>query len=379
MSVFLDLQEMPKTPDLKTPDSESLKSPTKTNRIFIGTDIELGHGSFKTVYSCKITDANKSLFDLPEGTDENNLCIAIIHINMVIREKYGNDKTFNKTLFNEYIVQRAEQKLYNENRGYFESVINTEILSIKQEIELQKELFQKQLAPQIYHHYIDRKSNTYYILEEKCGLSLVEYIDTNAVKVKNRDTTVFNKIVDLTHRIANAGYINTDLKPENTCTQIGPDGSLANIIALDFDPQFFIKINLSTPGLVENSQIFMLTLVIAYLCRWFKIKFTKDVIEKELTREKIYNMITFFVHNKDICRIEHHPLFMLYHYIIGMPNVLLTRCIENQTLGDISYITDEICKYVFFDVKRGGRRRKAIKSKRIKGSKRTKGSKRSKK
>ena len=63
MSVFLENKEIQ-----KKPDSESLKSPVKTkkpDRIFIGTDLELGEGSFKTVYSCKITDIGNSLFVLP--------------------------------------------------------------------------------------------------------------------------------------------------------------------------------------------------------------------------------------------------------------------------------------------------------------------------
>jgi hypothetical protein len=379
MSVFLDLREMPETP-------EKTETP---NRIFIGTDLMLGKGSSKTAYSCKITDANKSLFVLPQGTDESKLCIVVIDINMILLDKYSKNEDF-MTLFYEYIDQSTKEKWYNENKKYFESKIDNEIRSIEQEIELQKELFEKQLAPRIYHYYIHRTSNIYYILEEKCGTSLVNHIriysDKSDIVQKNKNgkykgtdimvlentytnNRIFDKIVELTHRIANAGYINTDLKPENTCTQIEQtNASLANIIALDADTHFFIRINLSTKGLVENAQIFMLTLIISYLGKWCNIKFTKDVIGEHLTREKIKNMITFFVYNKLICNIDKHPLYMLYHYIIGLTSESSTICVDNQTLGDISYITDEICQYIFFDVKRGGRG----KTKRNKRTKRTK-------
>lgn len=170
--------------------------------------------------------------------------------------------------------------------------------------------------------------------------------------------------------------MNTDLKPENTCTKIAPDGSLADIIALDFDPQFFTKINLTTPGLVENAQIFMLTLIIAHLGKWRNIKFTNDIMVKHLTPEKIRNMITFFVYNKLICLRIKHPLYMLYHYIIGMPTDLLrTSCVDNQTHQKIRENTNKICNYIFLRVSESGRG----KTKRNKRSKRNKMSKRNKK
>jgi hypothetical protein len=407
MSVFLENKEIQKKPDSesspKSPDSESPKSPTKTkktDRIFIGTDRKIGEGSFKTVYSCKITDEDNALFELPQGTDENKLCIASIDISKIIRRQTHNDKTFNTTLFNEYIAQPYDKKWYKEElnireRKMFESIIKKEIRSIEQEIELQKELFQKQLAPQIYDDANDY-TNIYYILEEKCGLSLVNYIRMYSDQLENvpenengtynykgtiieklpyTDETVFNKIVNLTQKLADAGYINTDLKPENTCTKIGADGSLADIIALDFDPQFFININLSLDkeNLLKNAKIFMLTLFIAYLGKWRYIKFVEEIVEKHLTRKKISDMITFFANYQLICLRDHHPLKMLYYYIIGLTRESLTSCIDNQNPEKIKYLTDEICKYIFFGVKnRGGRGKKTKGSKRIKVSKRTK-------
>jgi hypothetical protein len=343
------------------------------------------------VYSCKLTDRGNSLFVLPEGTDENKLCIAVVDIKMLIQKKYPNDKRF-ITLLNEYIAQTAEEKHTNIYKNKFESKINEEVYHIEQEIELQKELFQKQLAPQIYEYYIDAISKMY-ILQEKCGISLVNYIDMYSHKLDNvpenengtynykgtiiqnlpyTDEDVFNKIVDLTDRIANAGFVNSDIKPENTCTKIAQNGSLEDIIALDFDPNFFIRINLSTPGLVENSKIFMLTLIIAHLCKWRNMKFVPKIVVKHLTRTKIYNMIHFFVNNRLICIRDRHPLFMLYHYVIGLPKELsFTSCVDNQTPKKITYLTDEICKYIFFGVNGNGRGK-------TKGSKRTKRNKRSK-
>ena len=406
MSNFLENKEIQKNPDSES----SPKSPAKTkkpDRIFIGTDRKIGEGSFKMVYSCKITDEDNAFFELPQGTDENKLCIASIDISKLIRRQTRNDKTFNTTLFNEYIAQPYDNKWYkeelnNRDRKFFESLINTEIRSIEQEIELQKELFQKQLAPQIYDHANDY-TNIYYILEEKCGLSLVNYIRMYSDQLENvpenengtynykgtiieklpyTDETVFNKIVNLTQKLADAGYMNTDLKPENTCTQIGADGSLADIIALDFDPQFFININLSLEreNLLKNAKIFMLTLFIAYLGKWRYIKFVEEIVEKHLTRKKISDMITFFANYKLICLRDHHPLKMLYHYIIGLTRDSLTSCIDNRSPEKIKYLTDEICKCIFFGVNgnAGGKTKRFKRNKRNKSSKRIKVSKRTK-
>lgn len=393
MSDFFENKEMQKKPDSES----SPKSPANTkkpDRIFIGTDRQIGEGSFKTVYSCKITDEENSLFVLPEGTDENKLCIAIVDINQLIRKRNRKNKIF-ITLFNEYIEQGPRQQRVNPNKHDFESLINTEIRSIEQEIKLQKELFQIQLAPQIYDVHANDYTNIYYILEEKCGLSLVNYIRMYSDKLENvpenengtynyegtiieklpyTDETVFNKIVILTQKLADAGYMNTDLKPENTCTKIGADGSLTDIIALDFHPQFFININLSLEreNLLKNAKIFMLTLFIAYLGKWRYIKFTKNIIGKHLTRKKISDMITFFANYQLICLRDHHPLKMLYHYIIGLKRESLTSCFDNQNPEKIKYLTNEICQYIFFGVKNSGGRGKTKKNKRSTWTKRTK-------
>ena len=393
MSVILENKEIQ-----KKPDSESLKSPVKTkkpDRIFIGTDLELGEGSFKTVYSCKITDIGNSLFVLPEGTDETNLCIAVVDIINIMQDKYGNNEKF-ITLIKQYIVQSAEERRENKYKDVFKTKIREEVRRIEQEIELQKELFQKQLAPQIYEYKIHGKTLKMYILEEKCGLSLVNYIRMYSNKVVGvpetqngrynykgtillnlpyTDETVFNKIVNLIQTLADAGYMNTDLKPENTCTKIGPDGSLEDIIALDFDPHFFININLSLDkeNLLKNAKIFMLKLFIAYLGKRKNIKFVEEIVEKHLTRKKISDMITFFANYQLICLRDHHPLKMLYYYIIGLTRESLTSCIDNQNPEKIKYLTNEICQYIFFGVKnRSGRGKKTKGSKRIKVSKRTK-------
>ena len=390
MSNFLENKEIQKNPDSES----SPKSPAKTkkpDRIFIGTDRKIGEGSFKMVYSCKITDIGNSLFVLPEGTDENKLCIAIVDINQLIRKRNRKNKIF-ITLFNEYIEQGPREQRVNPNKDDFEFKIKNEVHHIEEEIKLQKELFQKQLAPQIYDEANNEISNIYYILEEKCGISLVNYIrmyshqleyvpenengtynykGTILLHLPYTDETVFNKIVNLIQTLADAGYMNTDLKPENTCTKIGPDGSLADIIALDFDPQFFININLSLEreNLLKNAKIFMLTLFIAYLGKWHYIKFTKNVIGEHLTRKKISDMITFFANYQLICLRDRHPLKMLYHYIIGMPqDLILTSCIDNQTPKKIKYLTNEICQYIFFGVNGNGRG----KTKKNKRSKRTK-------
>ena len=160
MSVFLENKEIQKNPDSES----SPKSPAKTkkpDRIFIGTDRKIGEGSFKMVYSCKITDIGNSLFVLPEGTDENKLCIAIVDINQLIRKRNRKNKIF-ITLFNEYIEQGPREQRVNPNKDDFEFKIKNEVHHIEEEIKLQKELFQKQLAPQIYDHANDY-TNIYYI------------------------------------------------------------------------------------------------------------------------------------------------------------------------------------------------------------------------
>ena len=139
MSVFLDLREMPTSSDTPPPSLEPLDTPK-----YIGTDLRIGKGSFKTVYSCKLTDRGNSLFVLPEGTDENKLCIAIVDIAELIRTQKRKDKEF-ITLFNEYIGETAEEKHKNKYTNNFEFIIKEEVRHIEQEIELQKELFQKQL------------------------------------------------------------------------------------------------------------------------------------------------------------------------------------------------------------------------------------------
>ena len=119
--------------------------------------------------------------------------------------------------------------------------------------------------------------------------------------------------------------------------------------------------------------MFMLTLFIAYLGKWRYIKFVEEIVEKHLTRKKISDMITFFANYQLICLRDHHPLKMLYYYIIGLTRESLTSCIDNQNPEKIKYLTNEICQYIFFGVKnRSGRGKKTKGSKRIKVSKRTK-------
>lgn len=374
----------------KQESAKSITAPQEPNILFIGIDDKIGQGTYKTVYSCNITDADKAIFQLPKGTEETKLCIAIVDIIKIIQEKYKNDKKFIK-LFNVYITQTTEEKHVNEYRIPFENEIYKETALISEEIKLQIEFFEKKLAPRIYGTKIDKTSKIY-ILEEKCGMSLIEYIKTysdqtegvrenidgtynyNGVNLTNlpyTDENVFLKMVNLVNRIAENGYINTDIKPGNTCTKNDENGLLTDIIALDFDPQFFININLSNKEMVENAKIFMLTLILAHLGRFFNIKFVNDIVVKYLDRKKIQNMITFFVNNRITCSRPIHPLLILYHYIIGLNPKIKTSCIDNQTTEKIEEITNIICNCIFIEKKRkksfGGSKR----SKRVRSSKKS--------
>lgn len=387
---------------IKSPETSGL--PEDNPQKFIGTGIEIGRGTYKIVYSCDITNKNKAIFKLPKGTDETKLCIVVVDIIKLIQRKYDNDE-----LFNEYIIQTAEEKSSNENKEIFENEINKETKLIIDEFKFQTEL--KQLVPQIYDYKNDKTTKVIYVLEEKCGMSLVEYIkshsdqQTEGLIKKNIDGTynydgmilpnlrytdenVFLKIVNLVNEIADYGYMNIDIKPENTCTIIDENGLLTNIIALDVDPQFFININLSNKKhreiLVENAKIFMLTLFLAYLGKRSNITFVNDIVVEHLDRAKIKNMLTFFVNNRIVCLRSRHPLLMLYHYIIGLDDKTQTSCSDNRSPKKIEKITDEICKCIFIEEpikknkKKGGSFR-TMSYKRISRNNKNKSSKKSRK
>jgi hypothetical protein len=389
-----------KTPEPESPEPESQKPERQKTPVFIRIANKIGQGTYKTVYSCGITNEDKSLFELPKGTDETKLCIAIVDIIKIIQEKNINNRNFIK-LFNEYIAQTAQEKLANKYNESFKNEINRETKLIAKEIHLQKKFFEKKLAPQIYSNFIDNNSSKIYILEEKCGMPLVEYIKLHSDQLegvqKNIDGTynyygvnltnlpytdedVFFKIVNLVNRIAENGYMNTDIKPGNTCTKFDENGLLTNIIALDFDTQYFININLSNTELVENAKIFMLTLFLAHLGKWSNIKFVNEIVVKHLNHEKIKKMLLFFVNNRIVCSNPNHPLLILYHYIIGLNSDTKTSCIDNQSPKKIEEITDKICKYIIIEKKRrkksfGGSKR----SKRVRSSKRVNKSRKSRK
>lgn len=76
MSVILKKKGTPE-PGPEMPEKTKTPEKSKTpDPIFIGTDLELGKGTYKTVYSCQITNSNNAIFQLPKGTDETNLCIC---------------------------------------------------------------------------------------------------------------------------------------------------------------------------------------------------------------------------------------------------------------------------------------------------------------
>lgn len=331
---------------------------------FVGTGFKLGKGTYKTVYSCITTDANNAIFILPKDANVDKLCIAVVDIANLARKTFGNHEQY----FNQYMEQSAEKKRGNKYRDAFEQQLKDETDKIIGEINLQKEFFEKQLAPQIYEHKIDESSRTIYILQEKCGISLINYIDLYSQQVEGvsenengtynyngtivntipyTDENVFDKIVNLTIKIAENGYVNTDIKPANTCTKIAKDGLLVDIIALDFDPHFFIKIDSTNKEMVKNAQIFMLTIFIAHLSKWRDIKFVQSIVEKHLNYEKIQKMVTFFANNSTICDEARHPLYMMYHYIIGFRNTMETSCKFNQIAGKVKEITDKLYKSIF--------------------------------
>ena len=394
-------QESPKSGHKKTQESESEKTQERQETpVFIRIANKIGQGTYKTVYSCGITNEDKSLFELPKGTDETKLCIAIVDIIKIIQEKNINHRNFIK-LFNEYIAQTDKEKLANKYNESFKNEINSETKLIAKEIHLQEKFFEKKLAPQIYSNFIDNNSSKIYILEEKCGMSLVEYIKlhsdqlegvqenidgtynyygVNLTNLPYTDEDVFLKIVNLVNRIAVNGYMNTDIKPRNTCTKNDENGVLLDIIALDFDPRFFININLSNTEIVENAKIFMLTLFLAHLGKWSNIKFVNNIVVKHLNHEKIKKMLLFFVNNHIVCSNPNHPLLSLYHYIIGLNSDTKTSCIDNQSPKKIEEITDKICEYIFIEKKKrkmsfGGSKR----SKKVKSFKRVKKSRKSRK
>jgi hypothetical protein len=364
---------------------------TDTAPIYIGTGTQIGTGNTKTVYSCiKTEDENNKLFTLPDDTTLDKLCIAKIDINKIILKKYSKEQKivqeivhyyikkpqdFNNIIINhnieiwkEFISEYSDnddEKYIDNPALYFEDELNEQIDTIDKEIELQKLFFEKQLAPKIYEHRFDEDTKMFYILEEKCGSPLLTYITEET----NRTEDNFNKIVELVTKIADTGYINVDIKPENTCTKI-EDGLLSEIIALDFDTKFFIEFDLTNEEIKEQGKIFMLTLFIAYLAKK-NIVFEKVIVEKHLNYDKIKDMLTFFAGNPEICAKEMHPIFMLYHYIINQPTN--TSC-SFHTSDIVEVLTTRICSYIF-PKKAGGSR----KSRRPRRSKKSKKSKKSRK
>lgn len=280
----------------------------------------------------------------------------------------------NKTeqkLFETYIKdpQNFNPAIKQKWEAYLKRLIDKQIKKIDEEIQLQNLFFLNQLAPKIYEHRFDEDKKMFYILEEKCGSPLLMYIKEKT----NQTEDNFNKIVELVRKIADTGYINIDIKHENTCTKFADDGSLSKIIALDFDTKFFIKFDLSNEEneeIKENGKIFMLTLFIAYLGFYRKINFEKVIVEKHLNYDKIKEMLTFFARNPEICAKKMHPIFMLYYYIITKPE---NGTCSYQTSVEIDNLTTTICSFIF--PTKGGSR----KSRRPRRSKKSNKSKRSRK
>ena len=366
---------------------------TDTAPIYIGIDTNglIGTGKTKTVYSCIETeDENNKLFTLPDDTTLDKLCIAKIDINKIILKKYSkeqeivqeivhyyikNPQDFNNIIINHnieiwenFISEYNDDEKYIDNPAlYFEDELNEQIDKIKKEIELQNLFFDKHLAPKIYEDRFDEDTKMYYILEEKCGSPLLTYITIKTNQTKDN----FNKIVDLVTKIADTGYINVDIKHENTCTKI-EDGLLSEIIALDFDTKFFIEFDLTNEEIKKQGKIFMLTLFIAYLAKK-NIVFEKDIVVKHLDYDKIKDMLTFFAGNPELCAKEMHPIFMLWYYIISK-DVNKFSC-SDIPLDTIEALTTRIYKFYIFPTKAGGSR----KSRRPRRSKKSKKSKKSRK
>lgn len=355
---------------------------------YVGIGSIIGKGTYKTVYSCIETDdVNNKIFTLPHDVSIDKLVIAVLDINKIVLAKFPEDQIFvnmyikNPQNFNNFVIGSKTNNSYWKNfigffyvnekytdnpALYFEDELKEQIDKIKKEIELQNLFFENQLAPKIYEHRFDEDKKMFYILEEKCGSPLLTYIK----KKTNQTEDNFNKIVELVTKIADTGYINVDIKPENTCTKI-ENGLLLKIIALDFDTEFFIKFDLTNEEIKEQGKIFMLTLFIAYLRKYANIVFEKVIVEKHLNYDKIKDMLTFFAGNPEICAKEMHPLFMLYHYII---NQTTNASCSLQTPDIIEALTTRIYKFYIFPTEGGSR-----KSRRPRRSKKSKKSKKSRK
>jgi hypothetical protein len=355
---------------------------------YVGIGSKIGKGTYKTIYSCIETDdVNNKIFTLPHDVSIDKLVIAVLDINKIVLANFPDDQIFvnmyikNPQNFNNFVIGSKTNNSYWKNfigffdvnekytynpALYFEDELKEQIDKIKKEIELQNLFFENQLAPKIYEHRFDEDTKMFYILEEKCGSPLLTYIK----KKTNQIEDIFNKIVELVTKIADTGYINVDIKPENTCTKI-ENGLLLKIIALDFDTEFFIKFDLTNEEIKEQGKIFMLTLFIAYLRKYANIVFNKDIVIKYLDYDKIKDMLTFFAGNPEICAKEMHPLFMLYHYIIT--DSTNTSC-SFHTPDIIEALTTRICKFYIFPTKGGSR-----KSRRPRRSKKSKKSKKSRK
>ena len=332
----------------------------------VGIGSIIGKGTYKTVYSCIETDdVNNKIFTLPHDVSIDKLVIAVLDINKIVKELLNET---NKKLFETYIndPQHFYPAIKQNWEAYLKRLIDKQIKEIDDEIQLQNLFFLNQLAPKIYEHRFDEDKKMFYILEEKCGSPLLMYIKEKT----NQTEDNFNKIVELVRKIADTGYINIDIKHENTCTKFADDGSLSEIIALDFDTDFFIKFDLSNEEIKENGKIFMLTLFIAYLGFYPKIKFEKVIVEKHLNYDKIKEMLNFFTINPEICAKNMNPIFMLYYYIIKKPE---NGTCSLQTHAKIDKLTTTICSFIF--PTKGGSR----KSRRPRRSKKSNKSKRSRK
>ena len=240
--------------------------------ITIDKKSKIGRGAFKTVYSCKLTETTP-LFTLPQGTGIDELCIAVVHSN------FGG-------------------KEYN----------------VEAEIALHNELFKLNLAPKIYE--FKTIDNTYYILQERCGDELTKTTFVDYIKADpDNKNYVLSKTLELIFKIADNGYIHLDIKPDNTCTRVA-NGDM-NIVALDFDPKFFKKIDATD---VDNAKIFMMTLLFGILGKEYKIFLQQEWFPNELqnlvpTSTNITNMLTYFNNNPNFNKLQYNPISQIKHYL----------------------------------------------------------------
>jgi len=190
--------------------------------------------------------------------------------------------------------------------------------------------------------YPENSKMEFAIHEEKCdGGDLRGYLktilegQTNIEIIKGMLKSVDQQVIDLTVKIIDAGYINTDFKTENTCV------ILPRIIGLDFSRVFVISIDeiigkatdagivLDKQQFIEKSLLYMrIQYYITFISSFYRFnrmdyrKILGTVLtEQGVTLDSVNDMVDYMAMFNEKNIFQHYPggldaspMQMLHHY-----------------------------------------------------------------